>query len=316
MTTTTEAPKDLQVPTWTPNQFMEVRTYVAMVTPGVAKQILERPDNFNRPRSRTRVAALADIIRRGDWQMNGEPIIFAHNGRLLDGQHRLAAIVEADIAVPAVIIENVDEGAFATIDTGWGRTASHAVHIQSLGTMKESTNVAAAARLALDVRSAVKGGLRQLKRGVGAKEPPTTRQDIIRFVTAHPELEHFATLAHQIYDVSGRLLMVSSMAWLLLELSERGLEQEGEQFLREVASGGYSPHTPAQLLREAMLRLKAGNVRGSHAQGKYTLSAAFLTKAWNMEYLGQTGDRLIYGSRETFPEILPRLGGDLASDQN
>ena len=41
------------------------------------------------------VAALARDIRNGQRMFNAQPICFSRSGRLLNGQHRLSAVIEA-----------------------------------------------------------------------------------------------------------------------------------------------------------------------------------------------------------------------------
>ena len=49
----------------------------------------------NRPLSRSRVRAFADAIRRADWLVTHQRIVFGTNGVLAEGQRRLAEIIEA-----------------------------------------------------------------------------------------------------------------------------------------------------------------------------------------------------------------------------
>lgn len=58
----------------------------------------------------------------GRWKENGQPIVFEGNNYLVDGQHRLRAIIEADIPVKSLVVYGVDTDAAMTIDTGLSRT--------------------------------------------------------------------------------------------------------------------------------------------------------------------------------------------------
>src|SRR6185312_9758127 len=46
-----------------------------------------------RPPAPSQVDALADEIRQGNWQANGQPICFSRTGLLLNGQNRLLAVM-------------------------------------------------------------------------------------------------------------------------------------------------------------------------------------------------------------------------------
>jgi hypothetical protein len=73
-----------------------VRTKVQMVTPVKAGEWLQA-NTPNRPLSKPIVKAFAEAMRRGEWVVTHRGIAFDTNGVLVDGQHRLAAIVEADV---------------------------------------------------------------------------------------------------------------------------------------------------------------------------------------------------------------------------
>lgn len=90
---------------------------VMRITPREAKNWLEA-NKGNRPLNRGHVQRLAAAIEAGEWELNGDPIRFDEDGCLLDGQHRLHAIVEADKAVDSVIIRNLPASTFSTMDCG------------------------------------------------------------------------------------------------------------------------------------------------------------------------------------------------------
>lgn len=62
----------------------------------------------------------------GEWDApNGEPIIFDTQGVLMDGQHRLHAIIQANKDIPLFVIRGIDAAKRKTIDTGKKRTFNH-----------------------------------------------------------------------------------------------------------------------------------------------------------------------------------------------
>jgi len=72
---------------------------------------------------------LRDVIVAGDWWLNGETIIFGADGTLLDGQHRLTAIVQAGVFVDVLVVRGIDEDAFRTLDGGRTRTSGDVLSI-------------------------------------------------------------------------------------------------------------------------------------------------------------------------------------------
>ena len=82
------------------------RTRVVEVTPRAAAKLLAR-GGPPRPLVSMIVARYADDMRAGRWMANVNPVAFDARGALLDGGHRLAAIVEADTPVRKVVATGV-----------------------------------------------------------------------------------------------------------------------------------------------------------------------------------------------------------------
>lgn len=113
-----------------------MKTEVMLVTPVQAKKWLER-NTDNRDIRHSVVTGLAESIRRGEWILSHQGIAFSKTGRLLDGQHRLLAVVESGISVRMSVTFGVEEDAFKVMDIG-NRRSVHDI----LGTSKSLAAVA------------------------------------------------------------------------------------------------------------------------------------------------------------------------------
>jgi hypothetical protein len=92
------------------------------ITPAQAARWLEL-NTGNRRIRKTLVAYLATEIISGEWQEELEPpISFSTLGRLIDGQHRLMAIIKANQSVWTRVRMGVDDKLFKYFDTGISRT--------------------------------------------------------------------------------------------------------------------------------------------------------------------------------------------------
>lgn len=98
-----------------------VTAQVEMITPEKAMEYLERNTANYRKLSMAKVLPMAEDMRKGRWQLNGETIVFGMNGTLKDGQHRLKAIVESGVTVPVLVAREVDDNV-DIFDCGGGRT--------------------------------------------------------------------------------------------------------------------------------------------------------------------------------------------------
>ncbi|WP_419898832.1 hypothetical protein [Roseomonas sp. USHLN139] len=65
---------------------------------------------------KSHVDALARDIRRGRWMTNGQPICFSRSGLLINGQHRLLAVIAAQGQIIAPVVRGLPEEAYATYD--------------------------------------------------------------------------------------------------------------------------------------------------------------------------------------------------------
>lgn len=115
-----------------------------LITPSIAMDWLDTMI-INRRITQAVIDAIARDIKAGHWRVNGDPIRFDLKGRLIDGQHRLWAIVEANKSVLSYVVTDIHPTAMSTIDTGKRRTFSN--HLEISGDSTYSTCVAAMARL-------------------------------------------------------------------------------------------------------------------------------------------------------------------------
>jgi hypothetical protein len=98
------------------------------VTPEIAGDWLGNVSR-NRPIKRHKIAEYAEALRRGEWRLTGETIKRDRHGRLTDGQHRCAAVVETGIAMRSAVAEGVPTEAFDVMDSGVPRSASDVLAI-------------------------------------------------------------------------------------------------------------------------------------------------------------------------------------------
>lgn len=94
---------------------------IEAVTPAMAAEWLNR-NISNRPLRPWWVGQLAAKIERGEWMVTHQGVAFDQSGVLLDGQHRLRAIVQAGKTCEMVVWRGADPMSFAVVDTGVLRT--------------------------------------------------------------------------------------------------------------------------------------------------------------------------------------------------
>jgi len=95
-----------------------------MISPDYAKELLRVNIKSNRNTNMTTVKRYASDMRTGVWEDNGETIKFDEHGNLIDGQHRLMAVIESGMTIPATIVWGIKSSAFRTIDSGRKRSVA------------------------------------------------------------------------------------------------------------------------------------------------------------------------------------------------
>ena len=98
-----------------------MKSTVQTVTPEMASQWLAC-NKINRPLRSSWVADLAGMILRGEWQTTHQGIALDADDGLLDGQHRLSAIVAAGEPVEMLVTTGLPAASFGVLDRGRSRT--------------------------------------------------------------------------------------------------------------------------------------------------------------------------------------------------
>ena len=76
------------------------------ITPETAASWLS--NNFgHREIKQSRVEKFANQMNEGDWQFNGKVIILSDTGMLMNGQHRLSAVVASGKTMRSIVIRGV-----------------------------------------------------------------------------------------------------------------------------------------------------------------------------------------------------------------
>ena len=150
-------------------------------------KVLLRKNVHNRNIRRHVVEAYARDMAQGNWQPTGEAVKVSNDGILLDGQHRLAAVIYAcenlglDKPVTMLTIRGLPTATQDVMDTGIARKASDALQLEGV------THASATA-------AAVKVLIR-LERGTIFDHSPgasrVTHAEILDWLAEHPEFGGF-----------------------------------------------------------------------------------------------------------------------------
>lgn len=140
-----------------------MKSTAVLVTPEMARQWLEC-NKPNRPLRPSWVSILTGMINRGEWRLTHQGIALDDNGNLLDGQHRLSAIIAAGQPVQMMVTTGLDPSVFGVLDRGRARSLRditrdghiHIAVISNIWRLFEGLPVAASSAPTLDQYLSIK----------------------------------------------------------------------------------------------------------------------------------------------------------------
>ena len=114
----------------------EINSVLEKITPNVATEYLGKSIG-NRKTKIGKVQQYARDMKNGNWEVNGEPIVFNVAGTLVDGHHRLLACIKSGCDFYSLVVRGVCEEV-KTFDVGDSRSVSDilAMRGEELGTSK------------------------------------------------------------------------------------------------------------------------------------------------------------------------------------
>ncbi len=247
---------------------------VKYVGPKLAEALLSS-NSHNRSVSYHRVQTLANEMRSGKWQLNGETIVISDSGKLLDGQHRLYAILESGCTVQLAIAEGVPENSFETIDTGRARTAGEIAGMAGIG---EGTIVSAAAGL-----------IWRMYHGASVNETCPAYISL-RVIERYPALTKWA---HKVVQARPRVLSPASFLAAIVYLEDVAQKPAlAERFYKSILTGaGLEELDPCLTLRNRMLSIRGGEGPGAAGTQRLNSYVTWGAVARTLSAL-EAGDRL------------------------
>lgn len=247
-----------------------------LVTPEQAAKWLANNAEDNRYMRPTRVAAYARDMRDGRWKLTGEAIKIDVDGALIDGQHRLAAVVEANVSVYMVVCTNLQHEAMGAIDSGLSRT---------FGDKLKSVHAGHRNQIAAVVRKIVAW---DTGNRIGKSDTPT-HGELLEAFEKDPAGFTAATLHG--YDVYRQRICGTTAAGTAFYLFSRIDTEQALVYFDWLKTGANLPENhPVLTVRNRLSRSKT-----ARREDKITPEEqlALLIRAWNAYREGRTLDRLV-----------------------
>jgi hypothetical protein len=264
------------------------------MTPARAQELLQA-NVRNRSLRRLYVKRLAEAMQRGEWSVNGEPIQVAEDGTLINGQHRLSAVIQSGVTIQTLMVTGLPVEALRTVDTGARRNLSDVLALRG---ETDTTNLAAALGLLHRYRS----GARMDQSGHTA---PTV-QEALALLDREPHLREALSTSRSLHRRNKVRLSVMTV---LLHLFNEVEREAGTRFFEALCTADESARSPVRALQSILAR---GRVDRRYSVPAYSL-CAMIIKAFNAWREGGSIEVLSFrpggDSPEPFPQIKPALTG-------
>lgn len=241
---------------------------IETVTPEKADEWLAR-NTDNRNMSKNVVARYARDMRTGDWLENGSAISFGEDGTLLNGQHRLAAVVQSNRSIIALVVRNLPSKSQDTMDDLKKRSLADTFGFHGF---KNATSAAAITRRVLLWQNGI-------RTNNGSYQPTKAESlDIMR--TDHT----LAVAIDAAAAMSKRNLVSPSIVGLTWWLFWNIDENECSEFWSSLHTGAnLETDSPIYMVREQIISAKAKAERVPE-----TAFLAYIIQAWNHWRAGKT----------------------------
>lgn len=256
---------------------------VRKITPALAEKMLKR-NTRNRSVSEHTVKRYAEDMTAGRWKLSNDAICF--NGDLMiNGQHRLHAVIKSGVAIQCFVIESMDSDAFDVMDIGKRRSIGDALSVMG---EKNANVVGAALQLIERYMTGQMAGAEKRKR--------YSAIDVESFLKKYPEVRESVPFGiGSIRKLCGSGAMPSACHYLF----SRKSPEQANQFMTTLKSGaGLEAGDPIFILREALMH-------NAIAKAKLPLShiMAYIIKGWNAWRKNRPMKFLRFQDKEEFPIV-------------
>lgn len=271
---------------------MEETATFEKVTPDMAQRLLE--ENYhNRPLNKRNLNGIIYDVERENFMQTGESVKISVTNKLLDGQHRLWAIIKTNTPLRLLIIRNLQDDAFKYIDTGKRRTPADVLAIEGV---KNSSKIAAISRFIVNFE---RGSYVSVAKHTRVQRNDyLSNSDISLFVEKHKE-DLYESYLYGFNEfnkiISG--VTLAAFHYLFNKISER----HADEFCHKLAEGSDLHKTdPIKVLRDIII----ADIRSTRKMSQLE-KMALICKGWNHYRKEENISKLKWDSiKEPFPKPL------------
>lgn len=266
-----------------------------LITPELARKILDELNTSNRPLRESKVTYWQTIMKSGRWLYTHQGLAFSTTGALQDGQHRLEAAHREGFTLDINISVGMPDENFAVVDTGTIRSGADTLAVEG----KDNVNILAAATKLVMVYDVY--GV-ESRFGISRRQP---NEAILAAATKYGKrLDEAVLLAKEInHYKSGPHMSPNALAAGIYLISRR-LAKSNElvaEFLRGYKEGTDLPTGDSRIaLRTFMFNMKDSR----HRKVPVVDQLGVFIKAWNAWVTNRGVTTISFRKDELMPKVI------------
>ena len=254
---------------------------IQTINPELAQDYL-KTNNSNRNISKRVVNDYARQMKLGLWKLSGDTIKISKCGRLLDGQHRLLAVIESNTSIDFLVVNNLEDNIFDVIDTGKTRTVADMCQIKGIKNANNSAAVVATYFRLKNNYSLEKTNLREMH---------ISKQELVEFSIKHDsiiiDVNQIAARCYKSLRIMKKSEIGGYILYLFLEKKHK--MEVIDNFFKQLFNLSKTENTSIELLKDKMVSVKLSNVRMNE-----TYKKNLIVKVWNNYIKGNNLTQLRY----------------------
>ena len=259
-----------------------------LITPKVAERLLEHNEH-NRKLASPRVLMYANDMLLGRWKQDtGETIKISPEGRLLDGQNRLNAVIKSKTPIYFHVAYNVPDDVFDVIDTGKLRNASDVFTIEKIASSTCLPSI-----ISTYESLKIGGGNRQ------KNQKPTNNMLLDMYYSREKYWQSTVLKSQNWYKSFAKIIPPSLIGGMYSTFYDID-ELDAENFMNQLCNGYSIENHAINLLRKKLMQDKVGVKKMTPYQ-----KSGYIIKTWNYYRKKETIKILKFDmSKEEFPKAI------------
>jgi hypothetical protein len=279
----------------------QIKTELVEVTPDLAK-IWLASNVANRPINKNTVTYYSKQMQEGFWTLSGQTLSFSNKNTLIDGQHRLSAVIESGCTIPFLIAYNVPIESFINYDNLKARGIRDVFAIEDIPNYSQVSSIINSYRaLTLNQISHVGFGGTHTKGGKFSRNFKLSNIEMLNLYNENKEL------IQELHSISVscqnriKLFSQTQLGAIMLYLIMDKMHNVNKvySFFRQLHFNENVENRSIYNLREKLI---SGMTSNYQLVGR--LRYIFLVKCWNAYILGKEIKLYKYDDSELMPTFI------------